>query len=684
MAVKYIPYVPDRLNGQATLRNFVRTRRILSYKGDDQMEEQVERGMPLYEVELTEPSKTDNPAGNMLLRGECVAACAYLREQGMKVDLVYIDPPFASGADYAKKVYLRQNPLVAEAVQKAQQELDIDELRSFEETMYGDKWEKERYLNWMYENLLAIKSVMSETASIYVHLDYHIGHYVKILMDEVFGEQNFVCEIIWKRTTSHAQKEGFANVHDSIFFYRKNNSEYTWNPQYQPHSQEHIDRYYSSKDEDGRRFTLGDLTAEGAGPARVFFGKTIAPPAGTHWRYSQENIDELCEKGLIVMTANGRPRYKRYLDTLQGSVVSALWDDIYPVNSQADERVDYATQKPETLLERIIRASSDEGMLVADFFGGSGVTASVAARLGRRFIHSDIGLNSIQTTRDRLTIQGVPFDTYEIKDGITLFRNLQQTTEQLPRIIKGFCPSTQLGKAWSGYMQSSRYGMMPVWTPDFKDRTTFVMNRALMYRILHEAMPDLPDTVRRVVVYYIDIDDRQALERFIDDSKADPNVSVELRDLKPLLSEMVMADEADYELSEVHDALWTGWQVRLLRFHCDRVLRKIKEYNDKMQLQYENALSQGKTPKALNPIKVSPEGLECVEWVSLDCSDATPGAPWHSDVELKIEADSRIRINGGEKSRSLWDATIRTLDDRRPLRMKVRNICGDESEFIIA
>src|SRR5699024_9094758 len=137
------------------------------------------------------------------------------------VDLVYIDPPFASGADYAKKVYIRRNPKVAEAIEKAEQELDIDELKAFEEKMYGDVWDKEKYLNWMWENLMAIKSVMSETASIYVHLDYHIGHYVKILLDEVFGEDNFRNEIIWKRSTAHSDSSGFANLHDSVFYYSK-------------------------------------------------------------------------------------------------------------------------------------------------------------------------------------------------------------------------------------------------------------------------------------------------------------------------------------------------------------------------------------------------------------------------------------------------------------------------------
>ena len=129
--------------------------------------------MPLYEMEKQE-TVGENSDGNMVIRGECVSACAYLKEQGIQVDLVYIDPPFASGADYAKKVYIRRNPKVAEVIAQAEQELDVDELKAFEEKMYGDVWDKEKYLNWMYENLMAIKSVMSENASIYVHIDCKI------------------------------------------------------------------------------------------------------------------------------------------------------------------------------------------------------------------------------------------------------------------------------------------------------------------------------------------------------------------------------------------------------------------------------------------------------------------------------------------------------------------------------
>lgn len=184
MPIKYVPFIPEPIEGQAVLQNF---NRILKYKGADETSMILERGMPLYEMEKLE-TVGENADGNMVIRGECVSACAYLKEHDIQVDLVYIDPPFASGADYAKKVYIRRNQKVAEAIAGAEQELDIDEMKAFEEKMYGDVWDKEKYLNWMYENLMAIKSVMSETASIYVHLDWHIGHYVKILLDEILGK----------------------------------------------------------------------------------------------------------------------------------------------------------------------------------------------------------------------------------------------------------------------------------------------------------------------------------------------------------------------------------------------------------------------------------------------------------------------------------------------------------------
>jgi len=680
MAIKYISYDPQPLQGQAVLNCFRRTRRMLSYQGDNELDAHIERGMPLYEVQRTEQVNGGSNE-NLLLRGECISVCAYLKEKGVKLDLVYIDPPFDSKADYVKSVYLRSNPKVAEAVKQMEQSLpDFEELKAFEEKMYGDKWEKERYLNWMYENLLAIKSIMSENASIYVHLDYHIGHYVKILMDEIFGEQNFSSEIIWKRTTSHAQKEGFAQIHDSIFFYNMDSQDFIWNPQYMPHSDAHINKYYSNEDEDGRKYALDNLTAPGAGEPRTFFGVTLEPPAGTHWRYSQENIDRLCEEGLIVMTGNNRPRFKRYLDSLQGRIVPALWDDIPPVNSQAAERVDYATQKPEALLERIIKASSNEGMTVADFFCGSGVTATVANKLGRKFITCDIGLNSIETARDRLKNNGAKFDVLEVKDGVSLYRNPAQTMDNIKRVIKGLRNEDGLDKMWEGSINDSKYGLVPVYIPNLTDATTRILSKHLMRRIIHEAMPDLPENTKKVKVFYIDVEDLEEIKKFTASENYFP-IEIEFQDLKPLLDNFIMADDARWTMAEVNEGVFSVWQVTIDSFHCDRVLKKIDEYNLKTQEQMALATEDEKKKKTFTPMAISDEGLECIEWISLDCTSAEEQDEWHSDVELKIEADSRMRYNNGEKSQNYWDGTIRTLDERKPLRMKIRNICGDETIY---
>lgn len=216
MAIKYEPYPASVIDGQAVLDNFQRTRRTLFYRNSDGVMKRLMRGMPLYDVVSTEPVNGGS-ADNKLIQGECLTTCAYLKANNIKVDLVYIDPPFASGADYAKKVVLRSS-------KSKDAELEADAQDGFEEKMYSDIWTKEMYLNWMYENLMAIKSVMSETASIYVHLDWHIGHYVKILLDEVFGEQNFRNEIIWYYTnkmTGSTDPHDFVCEHDTIFRYSK-------------------------------------------------------------------------------------------------------------------------------------------------------------------------------------------------------------------------------------------------------------------------------------------------------------------------------------------------------------------------------------------------------------------------------------------------------------------------------
>lgn len=609
MAIKYIPFFPEPIEGQAILDNFKRT---LRYKGADGVQDKLRRGMPLYEMEKQE-TVGDNKDGNLVIRGECISACAYLREQGIKVDLVYIDPPFASGADYAKKVYIRRNPKVAEAIAKAEEELDVEDLKVFEEKMYGDVWAKEKYLNWMYENLMAIKSVMSETASIYVHLDWHIVHYVKILLDEIFGEDNFRNEIIWCYTAVSNVGLDFPKKHDTICRYSKN------------------DIYIFNKEDIRIPYAEGSLDRAN----RNVIGK------------GGMDFDS------IVLNENGK-------------VPEDWWVDIQRAARYPGENVDYATQKSEKLLERIIKASSNEGMVVADFFGGSGVTAAVANKLGRKFIHCDIGLNSIQTTRDRLKAAGAQFDVLEIKDGVQLYRNPVQTMDKIKSLIPGLKNEDSLDSFWEGAISDSKLGTIPVYVPNLMDSTTKLLDEGLMHRILHEAIPELSTNVKKVIVYYVDIIDKEAIEKFIkeDDSTL---VEIELRDLKEVLDDVVINDYAEFTVEQNTEDLLGGYKIIIDKFISDRVNGKILEFNQK-------ALVNSSEKKPYKPITISEDGLELIEFISIDTTASS--GEWHSDSEIKIDKLGYVIVNSA-KTKEFWDGTIKC--EKKPLRIKIRNICGDES-----
>lgn len=677
MATKYISYYPNTLEGQALLDNFVRTRRILRYRDNDRIVEHIKRGMPLYEVESLE-KRGANEKHNLMMHGECLSTCAYLKEQGIEVDLVYIDPPFASGADYAKKIYIRRNPLVQKAMKEAEQNLDNEEMKEFEEKMYGDIWDKERYLNWMYENLMAIKSVMSENASIYVHLDYHIGHYVKILMDEIFGEENFRNEIVWKRSTTHADAGFYGNNFDTIFFYTKGQG-YTFNTVFQDYDESYLARF-THVDPDGRKWDSGNLTAKGLqGGGYEYEYKGVR----SLWRCPKETMERLDKEGRLHFTSKGGIRSKVYLDELSGMPSQALWTDLNAVNSQAEERVDYATQKPEALLERVIEASSNEGMLVADFFGGSGVTAAVAHKLNRRFIHGDVNINSLQTARDRLVNAGAEFEIKEVKDGVRLFRNPVQTMDKLrDNLIPGLTANAKLdSQYWAGSIMDSKYGMMPVYLPNLLDGSKRVLDKSEMMNIIHKALPDLPDEVKRVIIYYVDVEEINELRQFIEAENQQTLIEFELRDLKQVLDEVVMEDEAEWDLQEAKDPLGLsmGWKLQLKSFHSDRVAKKVHGFNEKGVLQTNKKRASGKSAN-FSKIKLSDEGLETIEWASVDCVNAEKNAPWHSDMEVKIEKMGTVTING-KKTQDYWDASI--VSDDKPLRLKIRNICGDETIFVL-
>ncbi len=317
-----------------------------------------------------------------------------------KVDLIYIDPPFAVQADFKINVEI-ENGLADEKLPTL-----------IEELAYTDTWKDglDSYLSMMRDRLELLKRLLAPTGSIYVHCDWHAGHYLKVLLDEIFGYEGYVGEIVWQKLRAvKAQSGHFSNMHDTIFVHSKGN--HLFNAQYVEKREELLKTHYRNLEPGtGRRYNLDNFTQAGAGPPRRFGDKELAPPPGKHWIWSQEKIDEGMAAGLIVFSKGGLPYIKRYFDANEGTRVGDIWTDINPVNQVAAERVNYPTQKPEGLLQRIIAASSNPGDLVLDCFCGSGTTAVAAETMKgadgkpapRRWIAIDCGKFAVHITRKRL------------------------------------------------------------------------------------------------------------------------------------------------------------------------------------------------------------------------------------------------------------------------------------------
>jgi DNA modification methylase len=303
-----------------------------------------------------------------------------------------------------------------------------------------------------------MRDLLAEDGSIYVHCDWRVNSLVRLVLDELFGTQNAVNEIVWKRTNVHSHAaqgtQHFARVQDTVFIFSKSEPR-IWRQLYEEHSKEHIKSSYKNIEEGtGRRYSIGDLTVTDGGskgnPRFEFLGVT------RYWRYNKDKMEKLYAEGRIIQTSAGSvPRQKRYLDESPGVEVSSLWVDINPVASQSIERIDYPTQKPESLLERIIKASSNENDIVADFFCGSGTTLSVSEKLGRKWIGTDLGKFAIHTTRKRmigvqrqLKEEGKDFRAFEILNlgkyerahyiGINLSLREEEQRKQLEQKEKDF------------------------------------------------------------------------------------------------------------------------------------------------------------------------------------------------------------------------------------------------------
>ena len=307
-----------------------------------------------------------------------------------RIKLVYIDPPFATKQDFMKD----------------------------REKAYRDKVIGAQFIEFLRRRLILLRELLADDGSIYVHLDTKKGHYIKAVMDEVFGEENFQNEIIWKRQSAKSGAfDGlgqFGRIHETLLYYSKG-ERWIWNQQYSEYADNYIVTWYKYRDpKTGKRYRLSDLTAPGfrrgdsGGPLKLN-SEIVRPTANRHWALGlepgetmQQALDRLVEEGRIQHVPGNMPTYKRYLDEMPGVMLQDLWNDISPVSPQGGERINYPTQKPEELIERVVRSSSNAGDIVLDCFSGSGTTAAVAEKLGRRWIVMDCGKLSIYTTQKRL------------------------------------------------------------------------------------------------------------------------------------------------------------------------------------------------------------------------------------------------------------------------------------------
>jgi hypothetical protein len=314
------------------------------------------------------------------------------RQGGLK--LIYIDPPFDVGADFSVDIDIGDERFTKQP-------------SILEELAYRDTWGKgsDSFISMLYERLILMRDLMTEDGLIFLHIGWTVSHQVKLLLDEVFGNHHFVNQIIWRRQTAHSDigqgSQHLGRIHDVVLLYSKSDS-FAWNMQYQPYSEEYITSFYKEFEEGtGRRYQLGDITAPGGASKGNPFYEFLG--IKRFWRFSEERMYRLYSEGRIVQKSPGTvPRQKRYLDEMPGVPLQDLWLDLNSVQPQSYERTGYATQKPEAFLERVVQLSTNEGDLVADFFCGSGTTAAVAEKLGRKWICTDLGKFAIHTTRKRM------------------------------------------------------------------------------------------------------------------------------------------------------------------------------------------------------------------------------------------------------------------------------------------
>jgi DNA modification methylase len=382
--------------------------------------------------------KTESPSVRQLWAGDNLEMLSSLQRES--VDLVYLDPPFNSGRSYDARldpsaprsaVAFSDSWRWDDATEAAFRELPLlvpsqamDLVNSLTRSL--GKSDTAAYLVMMAPRLAAAHQGLKTTGSIYLHCDPSASHYLKLLLDLIFGPQNFRNEIVWKRTHAHSGSRRFGPVHDIVLYYTKSKA-YTWNQLYVPYSTDYLAKYFRHSDGLGR-FQLITCTGPGARPGTKahYRWRGVLPPKDRHWAWTAERMEELDAQGRLVHSANGIPRLKRYVDDAEGTRLQDIWVDINPLGAHSNERTGYETQKPLALLERIIRASSNPGDVVVDPFGGSGTTAAAAESLGRSWISADLSLlaNSITLARVRSSVPTADIELIGFPDSESAARRL--------------------------------------------------------------------------------------------------------------------------------------------------------------------------------------------------------------------------------------------------------------------
>ena len=383
---------------------------------------------------------------NRLYYGDCLTIMRDHMKLG-SVDLIYLDPPFNSNREY-NAIYKDEtgNPLpdqieafcdlweLDEERERALRHMPIlmreagiddgavDFWRLWTSALRNTQPRLLAYLSYMVERLLPMKGLLKPTGSIYLHCDPTASHYIKVMIDAIFGHENFRNEIAWKRTSTHSDSKTWSRVSDTILFYTRG-KKFTWNTPHTPYSDEYIASKYRYQDADGRFYQRDNMTSPNPRPNMMYEWKGFASPT-KGWRYSEETMAKLDAEGRIwyptfkggTHDTSRRPRLKRYLDKMKGGVMANIWTDISPINSQARERLGYATQKPLALLERIIKASSNPGDVVFDPFCGCATTLEAAHHLKRKWVGIDIAIHAVKRVakirlQDRLgLVEGKDFE----------------------------------------------------------------------------------------------------------------------------------------------------------------------------------------------------------------------------------------------------------------------------------